>query len=118
MGPQILKGFYSFTIKSILTACITTWYGKCTALNTKSLQRVVWTAQYITRAELPAIQDLYIRGRSKKLPKSSATQAIDILFTLLPSSNQYQSIGSRTNRLRDNFYRQATRLLNKHKTAK
>jgi gmma-aminobutyric acid receptor subunit gamma len=29
MGPQILKKFYSCTIESILTVCITTWYGNC-----------------------------------------------------------------------------------------
>ena len=39
MGPQILKRFYSCTIKSILTGCITTWYGNCS--DCKALQRVV-----------------------------------------------------------------------------
>ena len=29
MGPQILKRFYSCTIESILTGCITAWYGTC-----------------------------------------------------------------------------------------
>ena len=27
MGPQIIKRFYSCTIESILTGCITAWYG-------------------------------------------------------------------------------------------
>ena len=31
MGPQILKRFYSCTIESILTGCITAWYGNCSA---------------------------------------------------------------------------------------
>jgi hypothetical protein len=31
MGPQILKRFYSCTIKSILTGCITAWYVNCSA---------------------------------------------------------------------------------------
>ena len=62
MGPQILKRFYSCTIKSILTGCITAWYGNCLASDRKTLQRVVRTAQYITGAKLPAIQDLYTRG--------------------------------------------------------
>ena len=43
-------------IESILTGCITAWYGNCSAL-----QRVVCTTQYITGAKLPAIQDLYTR---------------------------------------------------------
>jgi hypothetical protein len=29
MGNQILKRFYSCTIESILTSCITTWYDNC-----------------------------------------------------------------------------------------
>ena len=66
MGPQILKSFYSCTIKSILTSCINAWYGICLASDRKELQRVVRTAQYIIGAKLPAIQDLYtrrVRGR-------------------------------------------------------
>ena len=41
MGPQILKMFYSCTINSILTGCITGWYGNFSASNHKALQRVV-----------------------------------------------------------------------------
>jgi hypothetical protein len=67
-GHRILKMFYSCTIESILTGRITTWYGKCTALDRKALQRVVPTAQYITGAELPAIPDVYIR-RAKERPQ-------------------------------------------------
>ena len=52
MGPQILKRFYSCTIESILTGCITAWYGNCSASDRKALQRVVHMAQYITGALL------------------------------------------------------------------
>ena len=51
MGPEILKRFYSCNIESILTGCITAWYGNCLASDRKALQRVVRTAQYITRAK-------------------------------------------------------------------
>uniref|UniRef100_A0A4W5K1H8 MARVEL domain-containing protein n=1 Tax=Hucho hucho TaxID=62062 RepID=A0A4W5K1H8_9TELE len=40
--------FYSCTIESIVTVCITAWYGNCSASDCKVLQRVVRTAQYIT----------------------------------------------------------------------
>ena len=46
MDPQILKSFHSCTIESILTGCITAWYGNCPASDRKALQRVVRTAQY------------------------------------------------------------------------
>jgi gmma-aminobutyric acid receptor subunit gamma len=61
MGPEILKRFYSCNIESILTGCITTWYGNCSASDRKALQMVVRTDQYITGAKLLAIQDLYTR---------------------------------------------------------
>ena len=61
MGPQILKRFYSCTIESILTGCITAWYGTFSASDLKALQRVVRTGQDITGAKLPAIQELYTR---------------------------------------------------------
>ena len=54
------------TIESILTGCITAWYGKCYASDRKILQGVMRTAQYITGAKLPAIQDLYTRRCQRK----------------------------------------------------
>ena len=80
MGPQILKRFYSCTIRSILTGCITAWYGNCSASERKALQRAVCTAQYITGAKLPAIQDLYTKrcqGKTLKIVKTPATLVID-----------------------------------------
>jgi hypothetical protein len=56
MGSQILKRFYSCTIENILTSFITTWYGNCSASDSKSQQRVVRTAQYITGDKFPANQ--------------------------------------------------------------
>ena len=67
MGPQILKRFYSCTIES--TGCISAWYGNCSASDRKALQRVVRTAEYITGAKLPAIQDLYTRQCQRKALK-------------------------------------------------
>ena len=58
MGPQIFKKLYRCIIRRILTGCITAWYGNYSAFDCRALQRVVRTAQYITGAELPAIQDL------------------------------------------------------------
>ena len=83
MGPQILTKVYSCTIESILTGCITSWYGNCKAPNCKALQKVLNTAQYITGAELPAIQDLYTRRCQRKPPSHR-------LFSLLPHGKWYQ----------------------------
>ena len=55
------------------TGCITAWYGNCSASDCKALQRVVHTAQYITGAKLPAIQDLYTRRCQRPQPPQSQT---------------------------------------------
>jgi hypothetical protein len=64
MGPQILKTFYSCTRESI-----TAWYGNCSASDPKALHSVVCTAQYVTGAKLPALQDLYTRQCQRKALK-------------------------------------------------
>ena len=45
---------------------MTAWYGNCSASDRKVLQRVVLTAQYITGAKLPDIEDLYTRQCQRK----------------------------------------------------
>ena len=100
-GPEILKRFYSCNIESILTSCITAWYGNCLASDRKALQRVVRTAQYITGAKLPAIQDLYTRRCQRKALKivKDPSHPSHRLFSLLPHGKRYQSAKSRTKRL-------------------
>ena len=94
--PQILKRFYSCTIESILTGCITAWYGDCSASDRKALQRVLWTAQYITGAKHSAIQDLYTRRCQRKALKivKDSRHPSHRLFSLLP----YRSAKSRSTR--------------------
>jgi hypothetical protein len=48
LSPKTLTNFYRCTIKSILSGSITAWYGNCTALKRKALQRVVQSAHHIT----------------------------------------------------------------------
>ncbi|KAI4881098.1 hypothetical protein NFI96_007136 [Prochilodus magdalenae] len=59
LPPDILTNFYRCTIESILTACITVWYGSCTAYDRKALKRVVRTAESIISSKLPDLQDIY-----------------------------------------------------------
>ncbi|KAI4889747.1 hypothetical protein NFI96_019341, partial [Prochilodus magdalenae] len=59
LPPPILTTFYRGTIESILSSCITAWFGNCTASDCKSLQRVVRTAEKIIGVSLPTITDIY-----------------------------------------------------------
>jgi hypothetical protein len=110
MGPQILKRLYSCTIESILTCCITAWYGNCSASDSKALQRVVRTVQYIAGAKLPDIQDLYTRRCQRKALKTvkDSSHPYHRQFSLLPhgSGTGAPSLGPR------GFYPQVIRLLN------
>ncbi|KAK3528533.1 hypothetical protein QTP70_001736 [Hemibagrus guttatus] len=41
LPPPILTMFYRGTIESVLSSCITTWFGNCTTSDRKTLQRIV-----------------------------------------------------------------------------
>jgi hypothetical protein len=114
MVPHILKRFYSCTIESILNGCITALYGNCLASDSKALQGVVRTAQYLTGAKLPTIQDLYTRRCQRKALKivKDSSHRSHRLFSLLSHGKRYQSAKSRSKRLLNSFHPQAIRLLN------
>ncbi|CDQ79082.1 unnamed protein product [Oncorhynchus mykiss] len=81
------SNFYRCTIESILSGCITAWYGNCSAHNRKPLQRVVRSAQRITGGKLPALQDTYTircHRKAKKIIKDDNNPS-HCLFTSLSS---------------------------------
>ncbi|KAK3571337.1 hypothetical protein QTP86_007560 [Hemibagrus guttatus] len=59
LPPPILTMFYRGTIKSVLSSCITAWFGNCTVSDRKTLQRIVRTAEKIIGFSLPSITDMY-----------------------------------------------------------
>ncbi len=80
MSPSILRSFYTCTVESILTGCITAWFGNSTTGNRKALQRVVRTARHIVGGELPSLQDIYTRWCIRKpggSPMTPATRPTD-----------------------------------------
>ncbi|GAA6107150.1 piezo-type mechanosensitive ion channel component 1-like, partial [Tachysurus ichikawai] len=114
LPPPILTMFYSGTIESILSSCITVWFGNCTISNRKTLQRIVRTAEKIIGVSLPSIMDTYTTRRIRKANSivDDPTHPSHKLFTLLPSGKRYRSIRALTTRLCDSFFLQAIRLLN------
>ncbi len=106
----IMCTFYRGTIESILTSCITVWYGACNASCRKTLQWIVRAAEKIVGVSLPSLQDIY----STRLPAkpSDPTHPSHSFFSLLPSGRRLQSLQVRTSRLKDSFIHQAVRKLN------
>ncbi len=114
VSPTILKTFYSGTIESVLTQCISVWYGNSSSQDCKALQRVVRLAERISESALPSLQDIYLkrcRSRAVKIIKDSNHPG-NCLFTLLPYGKRFRSLMAKTERLRRSFFPQAIRLLN------
>ncbi|KAI4894208.1 hypothetical protein NFI96_007184 [Prochilodus magdalenae] len=90
LPQQLLCNFYRSTVESILTSCITVWYGSATSAERKALQRVVKTAQHITASTLPPIQDIYDKRCLRKAVNISSdpTHPSHPLFQPLPSGKR------------------------------
>ncbi|KAK3533854.1 hypothetical protein QTP70_032966, partial [Hemibagrus guttatus] len=75
------------TIESILSSCITAWFGNCTISDRKTLQRIVRTAEKIIRLSLPSITDMYTTHCIRKANSivDDPTHPSHTIFTLLPS---------------------------------
>ena len=112
--PSALTTFYRGAIESILTSSLSVWYGSCPVADQKALQRVVRTAEKITRSAQPSIQDLYPSRCLKRATgiTKDPTNPAHKLFTLLPSGKRYHSMRCKTTRLSKSFFPQAIRLLN------
>ncbi len=111
VSPAILKTFYSGAIESVLTQCISVWYGNSLNQDCKALRRVVRLAERISGSALPSLQDIYLKrckSRAAKIIKDPNHH----LFCLLPSGKRFRSMMAKTERLRRSFFPQAIRLLN------
>ncbi|KAK3561452.1 hypothetical protein QTP86_002815 [Hemibagrus guttatus] len=78
------------TIESILSSCITAWFGNCTISDRKTLQRIVRTAEKIIRLSLPSITDMYTTHCICKANSivDDPTHPSHTIFTLLPSGKR------------------------------
>ncbi|XP_063344797.1 interferon-induced very large GTPase 1-like [Pelmatolapia mariae] len=90
LPPPILTTFYRGTIESILSGCITVWFGNCATSDRKTLQRIVGTAEKIIGVSLPSIEDIYTTRCIRKATSIVAdrTHPSHTLFTLLPSGKR------------------------------
>ncbi len=110
---KLLVAFYRSAIESVLTCCLTVWYGGCSGADKKSLQRVIKNAQNIIGCPLPLLLDIantrYL-SRAKNIKDFSHPG--HHLFSLLPSGRRYRSIKTRTARFSNSFYPRAIQSLN------
>ena len=115
MSATTPTNLYRCTIESILSDCITAWYGSCSVQDRKELQKVVNVAQSITQTSLPSIDSVNTSrclGKAASIIKDPMHPG-NTLFHLLPSGKRYKSLMSCTNRLKNSFFPAAVRLLNR-----
>eukprot|EP00061_Rhincodon_typus_P013090 g39249.t1 len=65
-GIRSLTNFDRCTNETILSRCITAWYGNCYAQDRQKLQKVVCTAQTITEANLSSMDSIYMAHCRRK----------------------------------------------------
>ncbi len=73
VSPTILKTFYSGAIESVLTQCISVWYGNSSNQDCKALQRVVRLAECISGSAFPLCRTSTSNAVKAGLLKSSKT---------------------------------------------
>ncbi|KAK3572636.1 hypothetical protein QTP86_001137 [Hemibagrus guttatus] len=78
-------------IESVLSSCITAWFGNCTISDHKTLQQIVRTAEKIIGVSLPSITDIYTTRCIRKANSivDDPTHPSHTLFTLLPSGKSF-----------------------------
>lgn len=115
-GPQlpIMCSFNRGTAESILTSCLTGWFGNSFAANHRTLQRIVNTAREITGASLSSLLDLYNTHQACQAI-SIVCQSTHLSYNFsspLPSGRRSWSLHDSSSRLRNSFIQQAVRILN------
>lgn len=116
LNSNLLLTFYRSSIESLLTYCITVWYGSCTKADRVRLQSVVKTAQKIIGCPLPSLMDIYSSrclSRAANIIKDSSHPGFN-MFSLLPSGKRYRCISTKTHRLKNSFFPKAITTLNSH----
>ncbi len=106
--------FYRGTVESLLTYCILSWFGSCTAEERHNLSRIVRTAEKIIGLSLPQLQDIYTERCVRRAGSilKDCSHPFYGLFSLMQSGKRYRSIKTRTTRLLNSFLPTAIRLFN------
>ncbi|XP_048465042.1 uncharacterized protein LOC125485591 [Rhincodon typus] len=105
MSIRSQTNFYRCTTERILSRCKMAWYGNCSALDCKKLQKVMCTAQTITEANLPSMDSIYLahcRGKAANIIKDPSHPSNDLLQPFL-SGRRYRSLNACTSSFSNSF---------------
>ncbi|KAF7647761.1 hypothetical protein LDENG_00167370 [Lucifuga dentata] len=81
LSTPVLTSFYRCVVESILTSCITVWYGNCSAADRRALEWVVKSAQKTISSTYPPSATFTSTGagRTPALSRTPATLLMDCL---------------------------------------
>ena len=118
VSSTILRSFYHCTVESILLYCCTVWYGSCSALDQRALQRVVKAAQRIIGGELPSLQGTFEKRCVLRADRTIADphHPSHRLFRSCRNprpGKRFTSIPSTTTRMLNSYFPTVVRMLNK-----
>ncbi|KAK7886936.1 hypothetical protein WMY93_026557 [Mugilogobius chulae] len=94
ISVELRRTFYCSTVESVLSGCLTVWYGNATERDKKALRRVVRCAERITGTTLLYPEELYKKSCVRRAQQIMA----DIhhphhdLFQWLPSGRRLRSL--------------------------
>lgn len=101
--PPILTTFYRGTVESILTGCITVWYGNCRTAVRKALQSVVITVERFIGILLSFIQEILQRRCTRRASSIVQDSHPSQGLFALPSGRRLCSIKTRAARFCNSF---------------
>jgi hypothetical protein len=114
IDPTILTMFYKSIIQSVLTFCISSWYGHCTTTHKKQLEKIVKSAKRVGCININDLDDLYeqaIQAKSLKI-MSNMHHPLYKYFTKLPSGIRLKTTLAKTNRFKNSFVPKSIKLYN------
>ena len=101
-------------IQSVLSFCISLWFGNCSDGDMGKLSKIVNCAKRLGCVNMKHLEELYEDAVHAKFDKiwSNDNHPLHNCFRLLPHGVRLSVPGSRTNRLRDAFVAKATQFYN------
>ena len=110
----ILTLFYKSIIQSVLSFCISSWFGSCVESDKKKLCKIIKCAKKLGCVDLQQLSELYEDAVRSKLDKIllNHQHPLHNCFKMLPSGSRMDVPFSRTNRLKNSFVAKAIKFYN------
>ena len=114
VDSTILTLFYTSIIQSVLSFCISSWFGSCLEGDKGKLSKIIKCGKKLGCVNVKHLDELYEDAVRAKLNKilSNDNHPLFSCFQLLPSGIRMNVPYSRTNRLRDAFVAKAIKFYN------